>query len=169
MLDNKIEALSKDLRELEPGFLPYPIFTQIARLTVNPILEIVPLRSYKDKIQVLLLKRDDNDEFWPGEFHTPGTNFRATDEVGGILGPLRRICEEELQTSSQVVIPHFVNYYFRQVNRGKELAIVQWIELQESIVGDYFDIENLPENIVHSQLDFIEEAVILFKDFKKTL
>src|SRR5579884_367190 len=77
--DEDIELTARLLKKFPPGYLPYPVFEQIARLVALPIVEFVPLKRTGQEVQVLLLKRSQYDTHWPGLWHTPGTVIRATD------------------------------------------------------------------------------------------
>ncbi len=116
------------LSQLKPGFLPYNIFVQLARLVVMPIIEFVPLRSRGDIIEVLLLKRSKYDDIWPGEVHAPGTVIRATDNQGEIYKAFQRILIDELQGTT-VSDGHFVGTRLHPSKRGMEHAQVFWIEV----------------------------------------
>lgn len=52
MQQNVPPAVLEYLDNLEPGFLPFDLFQRITRLTVAPILEIVPLRKNGNQIEV---------------------------------------------------------------------------------------------------------------------
>lgn len=92
------KQLAALLSSMEPGFLPYDIFVQIARLVVLSIIEFVPLRKNKNgNIEVLLLSRGMDDPIWPGELHTPGTVVRPTDTQGGMYLAFERILDDELK------------------------------------------------------------------------
>src|SRR5580704_17304344 len=83
MDDNEVNQTTNLLKKLEPGFQPYPIFEQIARIVVLPIVELIPLRMHNGTLQVLLIQRAADDEYWPNLWHTPGTVVRSTDLPNG--------------------------------------------------------------------------------------
>ncbi len=151
------------LSKLEPGFLPYEIFVQLARLVVMPIIEFVPLRSKGDTIEVLLLERSKHDEIWPGEVHAPGTVVRATDTQGEIYKAFERIHKDELR-GTIVSDGHFVGTILHQSKRGMEHAQIFWVEVyDEAKVGTFYPADNLPDNLIESQRQFIAQAVKNFK------
>jgi len=152
----EIQVLTKLLGKLQPGLLPLDIFLQIARLTVLPILEVVPVRMHDAKAQVLVLPREANDGLWPDDVHVPGTVLRA-DDKGALEKALERI-KKELGGAS-LGEPVFVQTVFHESKRGWELAFVFWAEMGgEPKLGQYYDLENLPGNIMASQTEFIREA-----------
>lgn len=56
--------LSNILAKIEPGKLPLEIFNQVARLTVMPVIEVVPFYIENGDIKVYLLKRHMSDDLW---------------------------------------------------------------------------------------------------------
>lgn len=147
------------LKKLEPGFLPYDIFVQIARLVVMPIIEFVPLRMTESGVEVLLLHRDKDDPIWPNALHTPGTVIRATDNQADIYKAFERIIKDELQ-GTKVTDGHFVGTVFHSSKRGMEHAQVFWVEvIDDPAVGVFYPADNLPETLIDSQRKFIAQAV----------
>ncbi len=162
MEDNEIEITAKGLSNLQPGFLPLPIFMEITRLSVTPIIEIVPLRKNGGNIEVLLLERPADDPYWPGQQHTPGTVLRPSDQKGSYSDAFRRIFTDELQLELKQQ-PVFVTNTFHQVARGSELALIFFVEIEgEPPVGTFYNSTSLPENIVATQLEFIGLSVESF-------
>lgn len=154
------------LGKLEPGFLPYDIFVQIARLTVLPIIEFVPLRVIDGRVEVLLLKRSANDDIWPGEIHTPGTVIRATDNSGEMYKAFERILNDEM-AGTKVTDPYYVGSILHQSKRGMEQAQVFWVEvIEEPKIGIFYPAINLPETTISSQKEFIAQAVSSFTTYK---
>lgn len=168
MNDRDIESIVKLLSCLEPGYLPYEIFEQVARIVALPIIEFIPLRYINNHIEVLLLRRPDNDRFWPGEWHTPGTIIRATDvgKSGEIWPPFNRIINEELDESI-VSEPHFVGSIFHKSRRGAEHAQLFWVEIITANTGEFFPLSKLPHNFLMSQRSFVEQAAANYGDFIK--
>lgn len=165
-LNNEQEqTLVKLLSQVAPGFLPYDLFIQIARLVSLSIIEAVPLRVRNGKVQVLFVPRDANDSIWPGKVHTPGTVLRPTDNTD-LSTVFARIVEDELQ-STAVGTPVFVQNEVRKTKRGMEQAQIYWVEVQgEPAVGEFFDFDALPENHIEQQADFIAACVTSFQKEK---
>ena len=107
MTDKDITKTAALLKQLQPGFLPYEIFVQMARLSV------------------LLVKEELN-----------GTKLSK---------------------------PQYVESLFRDTVRGKEnVQVFQAKILSEPRAGSLFDLDDLPENFLDSQLDFIQHAANSF-------
>lgn len=163
MNDSEINRTAELLSLLQPGFLPLPIFEEIARLVALPILEVVPLRvSAEGNIEVLLLKRDLDDKKWPGMYHTPGTVIRATDTINNNSehwAPFKRIFDDELKRTN-VSEPHYVGSLLHKSKRGVEQSQLYWVEvLDKTMTGKFYHIKNLPPNLIESQEKFIKAAV----------
>jgi len=170
MTNEDIQAIANQLKQLEPGFLPYPIFEQVARLVALPIVEFIPLRMGSAGVEVLLLARPDTDPFWPGMLHTPGTVVRATDVHKGKQDDWRvfdRIYQDELK-GTEASQPHYIGSMFHDSKRGAEQAQLYWIEvLGEPTVGKFYSVSELPEDLIDSQTAFIKQAAMDFRRVKK--
>jgi hypothetical protein len=165
--DEEIQKTKELLSRLTPGQLPPEIFLEFARLIVTPVLEVVPLRSNQSgQIEVLLIMRDDSDPIWGGKLHTPGTIIRASDQAASDQGDaFNRILEGELE-SVATGYPVYVTSILHKVKRGTEQALVYWVELiGEPTVGQFFDVNQLPDSLVDTQVEFIKEAVVSFKRY----
>lgn len=163
MKEDDIQRTAKLLGVLKPGFLPYPIFEQIARLVALPIIEVIPLRqNERGEVEVLLIEREQGDGLWPGALHTPGTVIRATDLHGEGLGnwpAFQRIINDELQ-KTKVASPQYVGSMFHESKRGAEQAQLYWVEvLGIPKVGKFYPANRLPDKLIRSQEDFIRQAV----------
>lgn len=154
------------LEKLEPGFLPYEVFKQFARIMALPIAELVPLRVNEyGEVEVLLLERARTDDIWPGELHVPGTVIRATDE--NWEQAFRRIRSDELNGLS-ISTPRFVETVIHQSKRGTEVAQVYWVEVTEApSIGKFYEAGALPANLMASQKDFISQAVEHYRASQK--
>jgi hypothetical protein len=161
MDEHEIAKTAASLMKLSPGFLPYPIFEQIARLVALPILEVIPLRLLNGKVEVLLIERPADDPLWPRALHTPGTVIRATDisiKEQKQWEPFRRIIEEELKATN-VGPPQYVGIQLHESKRGIEQAQLYWVEVKgPPAIGKFYNAKQLPDRLIASQLDFIHLA-----------
>jgi hypothetical protein len=153
------------LSKLHPGSLPFDIFHEVTRLVATPIIEVVPLRRSADgEIEILLLKREEDDPVWPGQLHIPGTVVRASDAPGSFDEPLRRVISTEL-AGTKTSEPTFVKNLFHHSGRGMEASQIFWVEIRDKpAIGEFYNANNLPGSVVQSQLDFIPDAVTHFKE-----
>lgn len=164
MTVEEVSQLENLLKKLEPGFLPLPVFLQVCRLTVTPVVEVVPLRiNKKGKVEVLLLQREADDRYWPGQWHTPGTVMRSTDKSGSYEDAFRRIFKYEM-LGTKVGKPVFVNYEFAKYKRGKTIQAIYWVEVLEDHpkIGIFSDIDHLPVNIVEGQSEMVKQVAAHF-------
>lgn len=166
-IEEKETKITKLLGDLTPGFYPEPMFLQFSRLTVNPIVEIVPLRKRAGKVEVLLLERDANDIVFRGKLHTPGTVVRPHDTPGSFNDAFNRIFNAEL-AGVKVGKPEFVQNIFHNSGRGMEASQIYWVELlDEPQAGQFYAADALPERLMESQLDFIPHAIKHYLKFQK--
>lgn len=156
----EVKQVAEFLAKLEPGYLPFPIFYQLMRITVQPTVELVPLRQHKGKLEVLLTKRPEKDPDWAGLWHIPGTVLRATDEKNSFDDAFKRILEGEIDGVKPLSKPVFMGHYFTKVKRGSELQMLHWVEIEgEPASGKFFDVSYLPDNIVDHHVHTINKAV----------
>jgi hypothetical protein len=151
------------LSKIEPGVLPFDIFHAVTRVVATPIVELVPLRRNHDgKPEILLLRREADDPVWPNQLHVPGTVVRASDEEGSFKDAFGRISKELGGIALEA--PTLVKNIIHHSGRGMEVSQIYWTDVSglEQAQGEFFPADNLPEEIVQSQLDFIPEAVAHF-------
>lgn len=156
--------LVSSLAALKPGKLPLEIFNQVARLTVTPVVEIVPFyRDEGGELKVFLLQRGENDILWAGMYHVPGGIVLATDAPGSFSDALQRILDSKL-ASYQPTTPKLIDTQLCKVSRGTEVAIVYMVLLltvpDETLL---FDPENLPSNLIEGQAEFVQAALEQFE------
>jgi hypothetical protein len=161
--DTEVATVVGLLKKLPPGFLPFELFQQVARLVALPIVELVPLRRHDGRTEVLLFQREDEDPHWPGAWHTPGTVLRATDETRGVQEAFHRLAVEEME-GAVFYEPVFVKNVIHHQGRGTEVSAVYWAECVESPSGIFFPADDLPEDpLIASQRLFIDLAVKHFE------
>jgi hypothetical protein len=148
----------RELSRFEPGCLPLAVFIEVARLTVTPVIEVVPINERSDGgLTVLLTKRPDDDPVWPRMWHTPGTVIRAYDD--SIADGMTRLLTTEL-ANRNAGKPQYVGHMLHQVLRGVELALIHWVQVEDDIeVGTFF----VPDDLVDSQRPFIAWAVDAYR------
>lgn len=168
----EISQLTALLKRLEPGFVPYPIFEQIARIAALPVVEVIPLRlNQNGEAEVLLIDRGPNDPLWPNLLHTPGTIVRASDMHFGETHDhkaFERIFQDELKGTA-VGKPHHFGDMFHKSKRGAEQAQLYWVEVTgEPSVGAFYPTNDLPNTLIDSQIAFITQAANHFKRHKQS-
>jgi len=155
-----VEQLVILLDKLQRGYQPYEVFKKLAEKLVTPTIELLPIRTTESgEVQVLLTKRPDDDEFWPGQWHIPGSIILASDEEGSLKSAYSRVLDGELGGAVQPQDePQLVGQQFWEVERGRELDALHYVvadpnkELPEEI-GTFFPIDQLPENVIkHHQV-----------------
>jgi len=156
----EIATAVRIIRKAGKGRLPYEMFVAIAGKTVTPIVEVVPLRrNAEGRTEILLTRRDDDDSIWAGMLHIPGTVVRASDSDPSNADAFRRIIDGELGGVS-VSEPVPALSLLHASERGMEQSQVFWAEVSgDPVTGGFYPADDLPKNIVPSQLDFIPAAV----------
>lgn len=159
--------LSAELSTIKSGFLPEPLFNQIARLGVLVFIELIALRENNGQIEVLLTKRSDQDTFWPNQYHHPGTVLRPNDIDHSLASAFDRLYKDEFKCAPPQDGPFFAGLYFKQQLRGKGFGLINWIELSDCSVGEYLPVNDLPKNLVKGQNDYIQKCAVEFSKYKK--
>jgi hypothetical protein len=152
--------LIKLLNRCVPGKLNLEVFSAIARLTVSPAIEIVPLRKTENGIEVLLTERPAHDPIWASKLHTPGTILRPTDD--NLSEGFKRIFNGELGIDAQTT--NFVGVSFGRSIRGPGVGLEYWAELKTvPKIGKFYNIDTLPENYIIEQKGLLDRAVAAFR------
>ncbi len=147
------------LEKLKPGFYPFPLFVQLARLMSCSIVEFVPLRLRDGGVEALLLPRPDNDVFWAGGMHIPGCVVRPNDDQHAVFD---RIITDELGGVA-VNEPQFVCAEIRRSKRGTEQAQIFYVEVTGTpTAGQFYSVADLPDNLVENQQRLIKKATEAF-------
>ncbi len=152
----------KNLSRLEPGHLPQDVFEAIARLVVVPTFVIIPLFRRDGKTRVLLTRRDDDDTHYATLLHPPGKIMLATDEsLGGIF---KRLMKSELPDITPASPPVYIGQFFETITRGKEIALVHFLEIVDPKAGaQTFEAANLPSDVISTDVPRIDRAVTAFE------
>lgn len=153
------DDITNALSILEPGKLPLNIFNQIARLTVTPVVEVVPFyRKPDNSLCVFLLQRSPDDPLWANMYHVPGAVVSATDSPGSFLDTLGRISTNKL-ANYKPSDPMFIDVQLCEVARGMEVAIIYTTQLTTSPSdSSLFDPLKLPSNMIEGQAEFVKAA-----------
>jgi len=153
------DDVTSALSTLEPGKLPLNIFNQVARLTVTPVVEMVPFYRKPDgSLYVFLLQRGADDPLWADMYHVPGAIVSATDRPGSFSDTIQRILVSKLAGYDSAE-PVFIDVRLCKVTRGMEVAIIYATELAVAPAEkSLFDPLKLPLNMVEGQTGFIQAA-----------
>ena len=153
--------LAAELDKYDPGYLPEPLFLSIIRLAVLTAIEFIPLRKGPNgAIQVLLFKRPAEDPIWPNMSHTPGTVVRPTDAT--FEDAFVRLFQDELHMDNPIE-PIFIKTEIIQYKRGAGTAIEYIVPFnQEPSEGIFYDIDNLPLDLIQEQKPMIISAAEKF-------
>ncbi len=164
------EKATEILRKWDGGRISTALFTEIARIVPQPIIEIVILRMNQGRVDTLLLPRPEDDIVWPGMVHTPGVALRAADytrpDNDPISGALERI-EREIGVKVELLpTPPFVQNEMSA--RGPAASqVYTGVVAEDSELPDgvfWHPVEDLPSlpNFIQHQYGFVSEAARRF-------
>lgn len=169
------QELTHLLKKWKGGQISTQVFTELARMIPQPIVEVVILRANNGTVETLLIPRPKDDIIWPGKYHAPGAAIRSVDFLRKDGNPLEGVFER-IQTgelnSTFLDTPAYVDRFHRLGDRGPEVAEVYIAELPENttIQSDHRwvavdKLENNPAFIQH-QLPHILLAAEKFREMK---
>ncbi|MGD8373324.1 MAG: hypothetical protein PVI21_00495 [Candidatus Woesebacteria bacterium] len=166
--EQEIKTVEDVLLKFDPGYLPLPLFLQMTRLMVTVSIEMVPLKRGVDgRLMVLLTRREPDDKLWPDQWHNPGVLLRPTDSLGNYNDAFDRIFNQEIGVKDYTE-PVFAGALFHKTKRGTEAPRIFWTELKSAPKnGQWFDVNNLPKDMIQSHVKVVELTVANFKDTAK--
>lgn len=153
------------------GRISTPVFTELARIIPQPIVEVVLFRRNGEMLETLLIPRPADDIVWPGMLHTPGAAIRTADfhreDQNPLNGVFERIEHGELN-SDFAYTPVFVGRLYRLGARGSEVAEVYFSELLERLQRRdhvWCPVDKLAENpkFIQHQLGYVTTAAEQYK------
>ena len=161
-----INTVASELKKLSPGYIPEPIFNEVARLAVLTAIEFVPLRKNNDLVEVLLIRRTSDDPFWPSQLHTPGTILRANDT--SFDDAYIRLFKDELNCEPLAL--KFIGNNLILNNRGRTVMYKYIVNVSGvSTSGEFYDVNALPDDLLPEHRELIHESVVYFNKQGQTL
>lgn len=156
------------IRRLPKGHLPYQLFMAVASKVVTPTLELLVIQDKGTNVEILLTRRPDDDKYWPGQWHVPGTVIRSTDIEGSFDSCINRILTDELAGSVTIAKPIFVSLEFWEVERGREIDQLFYVNVVNSKQlpenARFFPINKLPENLMRHHSEVIDKIIERYKE-----
>ena len=159
-IDNSSESqLLALINQCEPGQLPLSLFNSLAKLVVISVIEVVVYSDVGSVDNVLLLKRSDDDEFWPNQYSVPGKIMSPGDIRYSFPQIVVSICENygcEIGHN----IPEVVSFQLVETKRGVEFVLLYKIKAinTKSAKGEYYATNDLPLSILTEHRGFIGKA-----------
>ncbi len=146
------EQLTDLLSKWKGGRISAPVFTELARIIPQSIVEVVVFRKNGNTLETLLIPRPADDIVWPGMYHTPGTALRLTDfhreDQNPLNGAFERLQHGELK-SEFVKTPTFAGRLHRLADRGPEVAEIYFATLPGDSASDdniWYPVDQLSQN-----------------------
>jgi hypothetical protein len=160
-----MKKVIKELNKLSPGFLPKEVFEAVARLVVTPTLVVFPYMKTEDGIKVCLKRRGKDVSGDAGLIHPTGTIILATDN--SLEDTYKRLLKEELSDVNVVGEPKLCEVVFTELKRGKEISLLHYVEIDSATPEDLYNPENLPSDVVGTDIPRIEATYKQFKEDTK--
>ena len=164
----EIKEVAEKLNQLDPGFLPIDIFWAIARLVTTPTANFTGFRRHNNKLQVLFVRRDKDDKYLPNAWHVPGSVMMSTDKEHGFDSTYSRVISSEMEDKFTILSgPMYVYFNFWDTPRGRELTFENIIHIEpksDNYPGEFFDVDNLPEDTIELQKQSIRKLASHIND-----
>jgi|GEM_PF-1057088 hypothetical protein len=163
-----VELLSK----WKGGRISTPVFTEIARMIPQPIVEVVLFRESEGVLETLLIPRPVDDIVWPGMYHTPGTALRASDysreDQNPLNGSFERIQNGEIEGKFRSA-PIFIGRLYGLSRRGPSVSEIYFTELADGFDRPHhlwYPVDKLAENpqFIQEQLKHVLWAAEQYKN-----
>jgi hypothetical protein len=147
---------SVNLLSLEPGNLPLEVFNAIAHITVTPVIELV----ITDGRAVLLRRRPNTDQYWPGQYCLPGSIVYSggPKSFDGYVSKILKGLNIGITTK-----PQLVDIGLYTTRRGDEVAIIYRLDLEhhsDAPLGDnaqFIQVSDLSDiNIINEHLEILQ-------------
>lgn len=164
--NDEVVLLESLLSRVEPGWLDFRLFKQMARINRLSIVDLVSFYVPSDEeMKVFLTRRPHDDHFWPNMLDIPGTVVLATDE-NTFDAPLTRLLSKEMGNPEIKGEFIYVRSQMQNGERGTETATSFAIELASvPTVGELYSLKKLPDLSLH-QMSLITSAANRFKEVK---
>lgn len=148
------------LKKLEPGFYPFEIFSEFARLNTMACIEFVPFIYDDGELKVVLVNREQGDQIWPGQPHLVGGVIRPNENAQDVF---ERLFAKELVTKERPQ-PRYVLTEQRRSKRGNELIQLFYVLLKNRPEqGNLYPPSDIPKNVIEDHAELIEKAHKVFK------
>lgn len=182
--DELAQLAAECLAGLEPGRQPLALFSEMARLMVASIVEVMPIRtSPSGKTEVLLAERPSADPWWankrslPGSVQTPSgsmdfsINRDFKEPVDNVL--FDDFGDSVVRTSNNIQIS---DIHQRSGPRGSEQVVLTLVGVDTAVPftkpigGDFFDavaVASYPEDfqLVEGHAEEIRHALADLKRY----
>lgn len=167
----EIKQTAENLRRLPRGFLPLEVFNSIAELVATPTIDVAPLRERDGRLEVFMLPRPDDDPYWAGQWHMPGTVLRSTDNEGDFSSGFERLFAKKGEGEGKIVPvtePKHIGTKFWNVERGRELDHMHYVVVETTgddvdLPGVFFPVDELPDNTIEHHKVMIGEIVEAYR------
>ena len=181
----RAEAAAAFLQSLEAGYQPFPLFRQLRRLVVMSTVELVPIHTSSEKLQVLVGQRPTGPEepWWGGQLNLPGSVLLPNESLNDyhdLETPSDRILMTEFSGTVQRASKlHVFDRGLPTGESGRENKTWAWAEV--TLVdgydtprgGEFYDAEeivaNPPETLVEGHAQTIRRGLQAYRIFQAAL
>ena len=135
--------------------LPRPVFDGWVENLPTVALELAFIRTVDSgRREIFMARRGENDPFWPGEWHIPGTIVRQNEPIRVAY---QRLIASEASEVNAIGQLRFVTYQEfpkgegpNQCKRGHEIGLLHLVELTRGNLqgGTFFPLTKIPAKTI---------------------
>jgi hypothetical protein len=127
-------------------------------------IETVVLERNGNGVKVLLTERGPEDVFYPRKLHSPGSMSRRSDKDENFAEAIIRVQNGEI-SAGFVEQTQPIKTLALDTLRGPETAVIHVCRIKDKpAAGEFFDVTNLPENLIQHHHRIIEVAAKYFRE-----
>lgn len=166
------KALGKRKKTNQSLKMSEPFYNALASISIQVAIENVLLRydEQTNKIQVWLAPRHDQI-YQQTQWHCPGSMLRPTDKLDSSFpDAFERVLKRELKIETYAQLPILAGMIMSDTPRGSELSLVYLCQSKQNPKGEgqFFDVVNLPTNVIKHHHIFIEMATNKYKQIQRS-
>lgn len=167
------EAVVSIFRKWDGGPLGDKLFTVLAGIIPQPIVEVVVLRENNGTLETVISPRPEGDIMWPGKMHSPGSAMRRSDFLRDSNDPLIGVFERIQRGELGIPFasrPTFVGMHYALSTRGPVVSQIFVTllpaEVELPTTCTWYPIDELGEHpsFIQEQLPFMQQVAAYFRE-----
>jgi hypothetical protein len=151
--------LASSLRET--GKIPREVYESLARFFPQACVELAVLRQSEDELEIFLSARPDDDPYWPGQLHMPGTTLYALDSEETMWS---RLMHNELRELNgrrpTLAFNHVTTYDDRERGACMHAVYLTVVEAGTEISsGQFYPLRDIPRETINHHYAMLEKLL----------
>ncbi|MDP2631585.1 MAG: hypothetical protein Q8P30_02325 [Candidatus Uhrbacteria bacterium] len=138
--------------------LPEWYFFALEGVSLNSAVELIVIKKSAHGEEIFLIRRPENDPYWPNELHFPGTIVRFHDTFEIIFARLA----DELEIPKLPKEPELITVRLDTNPRGRHSHLFYKIEVApnaEFASGKFYPVNDLPSDMIEYQKNQLKDVL----------